>query len=62
MWMNVIDMTGNNVYIDLAYSEILKELTTKLVEMRIKYKDSEKLDKCKINRFLNKGNKSELDH
>ncbi|MCB0732093.1 MAG: sulfatase [Ignavibacteriae bacterium] len=34
-----------NVYDDPKYSEIVKELKNKLAELRIKYKDSEELDK-----------------
>ena len=33
-----------NVYNDPAYNETVKELKTKLAEIRIKYKDSEELD------------------
>ncbi len=52
----------NNVYDDPAYAEIVKELTSKLADMRVKYKDSEELDQYNINRFLNRGKKSELGH
>ena len=52
----------NNVYIDPAYTEIVKKLSVKLLEMRVKCKDWEELDKYNNNRFLNKGKKSELGH
>ena len=52
----------NNVYDDPAYAEIVKELTLKLADMRVKYKDSEELDQYNINRFINRGKKSELGH
>ena len=35
----------NNVYNDLNYKDIVAKLTIELKEMRIKYKDSEELDK-----------------
>ena len=35
----------NNVYDDPDYSEIVKDLKIKLAELRVKYKDSEELDK-----------------
>ena len=34
----------NNVYADPAYSEVVKDLTERLKNLRIKYKDSEELD------------------
>ncbi len=34
----------NNVYNDSSYSDIVKELKTKLTELRVKYKDSKELD------------------
>jgi len=34
----------NNVYEDPEYKDLVKELHAKLVEMRIKYKDSPELD------------------
>ena len=34
-----------NVYNDPAYSEIVKDLKVKLADLRVKYKDSEELDK-----------------
>ncbi len=40
-----------SVYSDPAYSEIVKEYKTKLAELRIKYKDSEELDKKFINLY-----------
>ena len=52
----------NNVYDDPAYADIVKELTSKLVDMRVKYKDSPELDQYNIDRFLNRGEKSELGH
>lgn len=52
----------NNVYNDPAYAEIVKELTSKLADMRVKYKDSPELDQYNIDRFLNRGKKSELGH
>ena len=52
----------NNVYDDPAYAEIVKELTSKLAAMRVKYKDSPELDQYNIDRFLNRGKKSELGH
>ena len=38
----------NNVYNDLNYKDIVIKLTSELKEMRIKYKDSEELDKSFI--------------
>ncbi len=35
----------NNVYNDPNYSEVVKDLKVKLAELRVKYKDSEELDK-----------------
>ena len=35
----------NNVYDDPAYSEVVKDLTERLKNLRVKYKDSEELDK-----------------
>jgi arylsulfatase A-like enzyme len=35
----------NNVYNDPNYSEVVKDLKIKLAELRVKYKDSEELDK-----------------
>ena len=52
----------NNVYDDPAYAEIVKEMTEKLVKLRIKYKDSKELDQYNIDRFVNRGKKSELGH
>ncbi len=52
----------NNVYNDPAYAEIVKDLTIKLADMRVKYKDSEELDQYNIDRFVNRGKKSELGH
>lgn len=52
----------NNVYDDPAYAEIVKELTSKLADIRVKYKDSEELDQYNINRFINRGKKSEMGH
>jgi len=49
----------NNVYNDPAYAEIVNELTSKLADIRIKYKDSKELDQANINRFLNRRKKSE---
>ena len=40
-----------NVYSDPAYSEIAKELKNKLADLRIKYKDSEELDKFYIEKY-----------
>ena len=34
-----------NVYSDPAYSEIVEDLKVELAELRVKYKDSEELDK-----------------
>ena len=50
----------NNVYDDPAYAEVVKELTVRLDEMRIKYKDSKELDSLNINRFLNRKGLSEI--
>ncbi|MGV7223915.1 MAG: sulfatase family protein [Nitrospinales bacterium] len=52
----------NNVYNDPAYAEIVEELTLKLADMRVKYKDSKELDQYNIDRFINRGEKSELGH
>ena len=35
----------NNVYNDPAYADVVKDLKVKLTDLRIKYKDSEELDK-----------------
>ena len=35
----------NNVYNDPNYSEVVKDLKVKLAELRVKYNDSEELDK-----------------
>ena len=40
-----------NVYNDPAYEEVVKELKDKLAELRIKYKDSEELDKFYIDKY-----------
>ena len=34
----------NNVYADPAYADVVEELTLKLANLRVKYKDSEELD------------------
>jgi arylsulfatase A-like enzyme len=43
-----------NVYDDPAYADIVLELKTKLAELRVKYKDSEELDKKYIEMYLEK--------
>ena len=35
----------NNVYNDPAYADVVKDLKVKLTDLRVKYKDSEELDK-----------------
>lgn len=40
-----------NVYNDPAYAEIKKELHKKLADLRVKYKDSEELDKMYIQKY-----------
>ncbi len=50
-----------NVFNDPEYTDIVKDLQQKLAELRIKYKDSEELDKANIERFL-KRTGSELGH
>jgi arylsulfatase A-like enzyme len=51
-----------NVYDDPEYSDVVKELTKKLADMRIKYQDSEELDNANIKRFVNRKGLSELGH
>ncbi len=34
----------NNVFNDLAYADVVKEMETRLAELRVKYKDSKDLD------------------
>ena len=41
----------NNVYDDPAYAEVVKDLTQKLEEMRIYYKDSPELDQHYIDKY-----------
>ena len=41
----------NNVYNEPAYSDVVKDLKEKLAGLRIKYKDSEELDKFYINKY-----------
>lgn len=41
----------NNVYNDPAYQDVVKELKQKLVDIRIKYRDSEELDQKFIDSF-----------
>ena len=38
----------NNVYNDPNYKEVVVKLTNELIDMRVKYKDSEELDKSFI--------------
>ncbi len=45
----------NNVYEDPAYQDIVQELKTKLSELRLKYGDSEELDKKYIQIYKDKG-------
>ena len=45
-----------NVYNDPAYSETVKSLKAKLIELRYKYKDSDELDKLYLEKFT-KGTK-----
>lgn len=40
-----------NVYNDPAYADVVKELTTKLAELRVKYKDSAELDQQYIDKY-----------
>ena len=51
-----------NVYNDPDYAEIVSELKKKLVELRVKYKDSPELDSLNIQRFINRKGMSELGH
>ena len=51
-----------NVYNDPAYADVVKELTEKLPELRIKYNDSAALDSLNIDRFLKRKGLSELGH
>ena len=44
----------NNVYDDPKYAEVVKEMHEKLNELRVKYKDSEELDKKYIQMYQNK--------
>jgi arylsulfatase A-like enzyme len=44
----------NNVYNDPAYADVVKELTAKLLDLRMKYKDSPALDSTYIHNFLNR--------
>ncbi len=48
----------NNVYDDPSYADIVKELTQKLAELRVKYKDSKELDQYNIERSLNRMKKN----
>jgi arylsulfatase A-like enzyme len=57
---DVNEMT--NVYNDPAFAEVVKEMTTKLAELRIKYKDSKALDDYNIDRFLKIKDGPELGH
>ncbi|CAI8354454.1 MAG: Uncharacterised protein [Flavobacteriales bacterium] len=38
----------NNVYNDPNYKDVVVKLTNELIDMRVKYKDSEELDKSFI--------------
>ena len=40
-----------NVYNDPQYAKIKKQLHKKLAQLRVKYKDSEKLDKMYIEKY-----------
>ncbi len=51
-----------NVFSDPEYAEIVSELKKKLVELRVKYKDSPELDSLNIQRFINRKGLSELGH
>ncbi len=44
----------NNVYNDTAYADVVKDMKTKLLELRKKYKDSEELDKKYIRLYEEK--------
>ena len=48
-------MELNNVYDDPDYKEIREELHQKLVDLRVKYKDSEELDQFYIEKYREKG-------
>lgn len=52
----------HNVYNDPNYQDVVKELTQKLADLRIKYQDSAKLDSLNIDRFINRDGLSELGH
>lgn len=45
----------NNVYDDPDYKEVVVELTEKLGELRLKYKDSQELDELYIQKYKDKG-------
>ena len=45
----------NNVYADPAYADIVKNMTAKLADLRIKYKDSKELDQHFINIYKENG-------
>lgn len=51
-----------NVYNDPEYVHVVKELKEKLLDLRIKYKDSETLDSLNIHRFIHRDENSELGH
>ncbi|MCU4155861.1 sulfatase [Carboxylicivirga sp. A043] len=48
-------MELNNVYNDPAYKDIVDELTLKLSELRVKYKDSKELDQHYIQKYKERG-------
>lgn len=52
----------NNVFYNPEYAEIVKDLKTRLAEMRLKYKDSKELDSLNIDRFVNRKGLSEMGH
>jgi hypothetical protein len=43
-----------NVYNDPAYEDVVEDLKQRLAELRVKYKDSEELDKMYIQKHLNR--------
>lgn len=45
-------MEMNNLYYDPEYADVVKDLTERLAELRVKYKDSAELDQMFIRKYL----------
>ena len=48
-------MELNNVYADPSYADVVKEMTQKLNELRVQYKDSKELDEKYLDKYRERG-------